>query len=388
VAAIIARLVCLITVAASGAAVVMGSGDAGSVVTRRATAIGPMRLVSPSFGYAVAYTTVERAGTAFTTIHLFVYDHGRWRNATPPRLDANAIDDVVFIDRRHGWAAAYRCGEAAVYLYRTSDGGRSWKSLGRPTSHSCGGGPTFLSFVDARRGWMEPVSPNGPGGELLRTDNGGRTWRRLGSRVGSRSLPCLAPVAFVSRSAGWMARCGAAVFATHDGGLDWNRAPIRGPSPADARNYDLPRFARRFGVVAATLGRSRATAVAFSVSESGGRDWSLRSLRPIAPCALRSKSNLVPSSLDFWPASVASTRVWWVVAGRRQTLVQVSRNAGHDWQTVAGRGLPNQSCAVTRVSAANRRVAWAVARDGRGHESALFQTRDGGRTWHRADLGA
>ncbi len=102
------------------------------------------------------YRTVERGTTAQTKIGRFVYDDGGWRNATPAKLAADgvdAIDDVAFVDRRHGWVAAYNCATVAVYLYRTSDGGRSWQSLGKPASHSCGGGPTFLSFVDDRRGW-------------------------------------------------------------------------------------------------------------------------------------------------------------------------------------------------------------------------------------------
>jgi len=73
--------------------------------------IGPTRLLSPGFGYSVSYRTVERGTTAQTKIGLFVYDDGRWRNATPPKLAADgvdAIDDVAFVDRRHGWVAAYK----------------------------------------------------------------------------------------------------------------------------------------------------------------------------------------------------------------------------------------------------------------------------------------
>src|SRR5439155_14619887 len=113
-----------------------------------------------------------------TTIGVFVDDHGRWTDVTPPGLNSTAdvVDDVVFVDPSHGWIAAYNCAQASVYLYRTSDGGRSWQALGRPASRSCGGGPTFLSFVDPLHGWMEPASPNGPVGPLMRTTDGGRTW--------------------------------------------------------------------------------------------------------------------------------------------------------------------------------------------------------------------
>jgi photosystem II stability/assembly factor-like uncharacterized protein len=358
------------------------------------TSVGPTRLVSRGFGYSVAYRTVEGASTGKTTIGLFVYDRGRWRNVTPPTLRADGIDvidDVTFADPRHGWVAGYNCGEAAVFLYRTTNGGRSWQSLGKSATRSCGGGPTFLSFADGEHGWMEPVSPNGPVGVLYGTNDGGKTWKRLAVgppvqvRPGAPALPCLAPIRFVSRATGWLARCGnGAVFSTDDGGRHWRRATIAIPTGSDAR-FDLPVFFGRAGVIAATLGTRSPTeaghtrAVVFSVSRDGGQDWSIRSVRPIASCAV------TPFFTASWPASVADARVWWIVAGRSRPIVQVTSDAGRRWHSVAARGLPTRSCSVTSVSASGAKVAWAVARDG-GSNTGLFRTGDGGRTWQRTTL--
>jgi hypothetical protein len=79
-------------------------------------------------------------------------------------------------------------------------------------------------------------------------------------------------------------------------------------------------------------------------------------------------------------------RVWWVVAGRRTPLVQVTNDAGRHWQTMRAHGLPSQVCAVTRVSAADDHVAWVVARYGSRSETALFETNGAGRTWRRVRL--
>ena len=369
-----------------------GSGQAVKGVAIVRATVGPTQRVSPGFGYSVAYRTVESSTTAHTVIGLFVYNDGRWRNVTPPALRADgvdAIDDVAFADRRHAWVAGYNCAEAAVYLYRTSDEGRSWQPLGKPTGHSCGGGPTFLSFADREHGWMEPVSPNGPVGELLGTNDGGRSWKHLASgppgQVRPPALPCLAPIRFVSPSTGWMARCGDGhVYATHDGGHRWSRATIRIPNGPNAR-FDLPRFVGRAGVIAATIGSrsptemARTREVVFSVTGDGGQDWSVRSIRRVASCTL------TPYFTALWPASVVDARVWWIVAGRNRPLVQVTSNAGRQWHRVLARGLPTRPCAVTSVSAAGRNTAWVVARDG-GPNTALFQTGDGGRTWHRTIL--
>jgi photosystem II stability/assembly factor-like uncharacterized protein len=328
---------------------------------------------------------VASGTTAHTTIRLFLYKDGRWRNATPPMLHADgisAIDDVAFVDRRHGWVAAYSCATATVYLYRTSDGGQSWQALGKPTSHSCGGGPTFLSFVDEEHGWVEPVSPNGPVGELLGTSDGGRTWKRLAR---SAVLPCLAPIRFISTSKGWMARCGDGhVFSTDDSGRHWSRATIRVPGAANAR-FDLPEFVGTAGVVAATIGTGppiatgHTRAVVFSVSGDGGQRWSVRSVRKVASCPL------TPYYTPLWPASIVNTRLWWIVSGRTRPLVQVTADAGQHWRTVVARGLPIRPCSIVSVSAASANAAWVVARSGT-YSSALYETKNGGRSWLRRVL--
>ena len=354
--------------------------------------VGPMRLLSPRFGYAVAYRTVRRGATAQTTIGLFVDNEGRWRNATPPRLKADgidAIDDVAFVDQRHGWIAAYNCARATVYLYRTTDGGRSWRPLGRPTGHSCGGGPTFLSFVDAGHGWMEPVSPNAPGGELLQTADGGKTWRHVAfgppGQVSEPALPCLAPIRFVSRSRGWMGRCQlGGVFSTADGGHRWRRARIAIPSRRDAR-LDLPWFHGTDGVLAATIGTrplnesGRTQAVVFSATHDGGRDWTVRSIRRVGSCPLNAYFT------NVWPASVADRRVWWLVADGSRPRAQVTTDAGRTWRTTVAHGLPTRWCSVVSVSAGGPKTAWVIARENK-ESNALFRTIDAGRSWRRVTL--
>lgn len=352
-----------------------------------AVQVGPTRLLSPSFGYTVAYSTVDQSGDVRSTVGVFVYDNGRWRNVTPPQLHAAAIDDIAFLDSRHGWIAAYDCATVKVYLYRTSDGGRTWDSLGAKADHSCGGGPTWLSFVDREHGWMEPVSPNGPTGALLRTHDGGRTWTLVASL--GHNLPCLAPISFVSRSAGWMGRCDGHLYSTSNGGRRWRATRIRVATPLQIQQLDVPRFFASTGVEAASLGHAvtanpntlRERAVAFSVSTDNGRTWRLRSERRVAACT-PAEGLFYPSS---WSAAIAAPRVWWIVSSGPKPLVQITQNAARTWQTVVPRGLPRGACAVTSASAASNSVAWAVARSST-NDTRLYQTRDGGRTWRPITL--
>src|SRR5690349_18952062 len=99
--------------------------------------VGVMRLVAPDFGYAVGGRT-RQVGTTSRTRHVLrVFDGGRWRDATPaalrppafPRDGIDGVDDVWFVSRRDGWIATFNCSKAAVRLFHTTDGGRSWRSL-------------------------------------------------------------------------------------------------------------------------------------------------------------------------------------------------------------------------------------------------------------------
>lgn len=310
--------------------------------------VDEMRLLSPSFGYAV-----EGARTVRVLVN------GHLKTVTPP-LGTRFIEDVDFVDARRGWVAQYDCGRAAVFLFRTTNGGRSWQPLGRPGSHSCGGGPTYLSFVDATHGWLEPLSPNGPEGTLRRTQDGGKTWKTV-----SRHLPCLRRARFTSRTVGWIARCGNALFRTRDAGHTWTKAL---GTRSQRRQFDLPRLSGASGA-AASVGSG---SVRFFVTGDGGFSWAAAGSRRVFPCA---DNVFYPS---FFPEGIVNASVWWVV---NQGRVSITTDAGRHWRTTRAKGLPRNGCAVREVSAVDARRAWLVARV--QDAKLLFATSNGGRTWRK-----
>jgi photosystem II stability/assembly factor-like uncharacterized protein len=157
-----------------------------------------------SIGEDVAWVSVavypqERNGPdpVVVTVYQTVDGGEHWSPGTPFELEHGIAEAPMFIDRLHGWIFPW-LGEGgnneARQLWRTVDGGRTWKlvaspgdSEGVPLSCSKSG----LAFVDESAGWMTGYCP-GPF-FLYETTDGGATW------IPRRSLPVpegLPPEAF------------------------------------------------------------------------------------------------------------------------------------------------------------------------------------------------
>jgi photosystem II stability/assembly factor-like uncharacterized protein len=61
-----------------------------------------------------------------------------------------AVDDVFFLDRLHGWVVVWYVDTVRARLYRTSDGGRTWRSV-EVASHGVHAGASARSASAARR---------------------------------------------------------------------------------------------------------------------------------------------------------------------------------------------------------------------------------------------
>jgi photosystem II stability/assembly factor-like uncharacterized protein len=327
--------------------------------------------VSPSVGYVAA--SWERPNGARTSDGggLYMYRDGHWVLA-PVRTDG-AIEDVAFPDERHGWIASYDCARALVSVYRTQDSGANWSHLPIKTTHSCGGGPTYLSFPTGRTGWLEPVSPNGPWGEFLITSNGGTTWPGGGGLGQGYGTGCLNRITATSAKLAWMP-CGPLLHTTN-GGRTWHRQAF--PLPPRWRTDTVtsagdPRFFGSHGIVPLAVWSHRGKAVLFYRTTNGGRSWSL--------VGSHSAGGFCDRTFE-WPSvpraivSIASPNTWWLV-GDRAGRIDVTNDGGRHWSSHASLA---GWCAVSRLTAGSAALAWITPRATRG--APLYETRNGGRTW-------
>ena len=141
--------------------------------------------------------------------HHFVWisaDNGRtWRVSLPhrpwpervtgsppgPIARLAALEQVQFVDKRHGWISAVRrrtrgehpVGQRPWAIERTVDGGRTWR-ISWPPGCGCATVDSQLLRRSARlRARAERLGRCNP--LLFRTDDGGASWKLAGPRLGS-----------------------------------------------------------------------------------------------------------------------------------------------------------------------------------------------------------
>lgn len=138
-----------------------------------------------------------------------------------PALNDARLNDLCFVDSRHGWAV----GDRGV-ICNTDDGGRTWRL--QPSGVTC---PLqAVWFCDEHLGWAaggfsHPYLHTSTG-VLLTTRDGGQTWEGNPKLM----LPALRRLGFFDPQHGWAVGCPSAiypsgVFVTDDGGRRWRPLP-------------------------------------------------------------------------------------------------------------------------------------------------------------------
>ncbi|MBF6599950.1 MAG: hypothetical protein IVW36_05520 [Dehalococcoidia bacterium] len=148
-----------------------------------------------------------------------------WRQQRPPEPDAQ----LAFVDARTLWAFAAACPPGAstcpARTYRSADGGDTWLRLADiPPSDSCiRSNP--VAAIDALRAW---VSRNCSGAATVwRTSDGGRTWR-AGRIPGAALFGLRFFDGQTGRAGGYQcsaSQCTPTIWRSADGGATWLAQP-------------------------------------------------------------------------------------------------------------------------------------------------------------------
>ena len=341
-------------------------------------------------------------------------DAGRaWRRVSLPGLPGSPVSLVLDpLSSRVAWIAASSttavaaAPRAAVRLFKTTDGGRTWAML--PEPHGTQGLPLASSadFLNAYDGWLVLQAPHGMGsspGVLYRTTNGGVTWRPV-SRTPimnvppeaspAQTLPVAGQIEFTSPEngwlvGGWISTGPRSLYATTDGGANWRLVAL--PTIPTGATFESVLAAPRsdgdlLTVPIAYQGASGQTCVVLLRSLDRGQSWqpgalltggvNVSLLSAHVALALRlgeydpqHPNRNVPASL--WRTDDGGV-TWHLMANLSRVLK--SQLAG-----------PLVGLSMTFLNVRTG-VIWATQYNARGAQRTLWidETTDGGRTWiHR-----
>lgn len=277
------------------------------------------------------------SGSAWSLRGLMINDRDGLVSATT--VDGTkAISELQFVNSTTGWMVDRRA------LYRTDDGGISWRKVRIPNRVDV----RSVKFFNVQLGWI-----GGYDGELFRTTDSGQSWKK--SELGLKRT--IDQICFVDFLHGWATGFNipedqrqpriSTLFRTVDGGKSWK---VLSNQDADARGSVRALF---------FLNESVGWAIepfqhAIVQTLDGGQTWSVK----------HSGQNGQWTSVIF----VNDLEGWASGYGIAHTI-----DGGSTWQ--------NQVSESTRdyffeaISFTDNKHGWAVSKD------AAFHTADGGNTW-------
>ena len=350
---------------------------AASAATARAAAktewVDLIDLASARLGLVGLGTGGPTAGTARLVASA---DFGRSFSTIGPATAAWTISDgVFFLNREDGWFPVYNVNTAAETLYRTRNGGHSWRAFGAPGHVGAAGSHDTVQFITPAHGWLLDIEPTGPVESLFVTTDGGAHWRAVASARpghGPGVLPDLGQIQFGPGGAGWLGGpFSRGLYRTGDGGRTWRRAKIPAPSGSE---FGLPDVIGRTLIEPVTTGR----ALTLYRSTDGGTRWRKVSVLPGATggsCAAGQLSVSFPAPQSGWATAV--------LAGR--TVVYRTTDGGRHWAKAGiSWPVPANACEPPVIQATDARHAWLLT----AGSSHIYATTNGGAAWYRIDTAA
>jgi photosystem II stability/assembly factor-like uncharacterized protein len=343
-----------------------------------ATSFKFARPVTASFGvvvreacrYAPGHDLHECVEHVFST-----NDNGKtWADITPRRWPRGFyVDDVQFLDESVGWVLDVYCGGMHSYLYRTQDGGATWRRSGIAPPGCHAGAGVSVSFSDPLHGWLVDQDPAAEYAAISRTTDGGATWLGpFGSGAADR-YPSTVVRLGPGRGLGtiWYSRL---VGTGRYGAGYWVERPLPPTARGQDRFISLPEMFGRRGVMTASLEQSSSgqnVDLQVLTTNDGGQSWTVAARIP------DSRASVCPGAA----ATAATPRVWWVTcrSAHKQGAVRLTKDAGATWTVHRA---PRASEDLTPLDG---QVAWMTASHGEG--SWLFVTEDGGATWRHVRPG-
>lgn len=336
-----------------------------------------------------------------------------WKDITPVDSSGKRIEVPHFYayDAHYAWAEKEPALALTSEIFRTADGGQTWKASIKPRV-----GPRGISFINPREGWFlaDLGATMGKGFvDIYRTADGGETWTKMASstsadQAGGLSVDGLQTgIAFLNATTGWVT--GTTVpgdfvylYVTHDGGGTWRHQDLPVP-PHPQSSQHLPSqvrsrwyaflwppkfFTARDGILRVDFRYSlfnestsdekgAGSLVAFYITHDTGTTWKYST-----PVLSRQGDGL--GDPQRTPSCFVDVNHGWMKDG---DVLYMTNDGGQQWTEAR----PNKFFAnITQLIFISPSVGWAVRNTSPYGGSArqapfLLKTLDGGRSWTPLD---
>jgi len=301
-----------------------------------------------------------------------------WKNVTPPNIQLTRESMADFLTASLAWVTTPQTNGTTTQVLRTMDSGQTWQQSTVPAFYL-----KQMTFVDAQHGWI--LAGWGAGGgaaeavAVFRTGDGGKTWRNVSSALPASTdgpppghLPFggrKSGIHFLNASTGWITGTVVAndliwLYVSHDGGATWYQQSLTLPPgvPSAQLSFVSPTFFSAtdgiLPVIFSDGDTGRGIATDIYVTHDEGTTWKSTTPLPFAAVAT-----------DF-----VDRQHGWATDGM---ILYRTSAGGQQWTKLSPGASFKQ---VTSLDFVSSMLGWAI--DGQGKNSALLlKTTDGGQTW-------
>lgn len=179
--------------------------------------------ITPSIGWASLDVAGASPGAGQFRIFRTVDGAKHWQQQLAGQSNSNGFSPITvqFFDKTHGFMAV---GGPVGQLYRTTDGGAHWDSIGLPPIVQI----EYVVFSGLNYGWLlaASTSPGSQGLYLYATGDAGDSWQKLPDPPTDAS-----GLSFRRPSEAWMGGVGLGpphVYSSSDAGHSWQRHDVPG----------------------------------------------------------------------------------------------------------------------------------------------------------------
>lgn len=321
----------------------------------------------------------ELNGWAVTDINIVRTSDGgvKWYNVTPPEIEETGFGvDLFALDTEHAWMQKpdFENYPNSGTLYRTNDGGLTWKDSSVPFSRG------DIYFLDEENGWVLADLGVGAGSNAVavyQTTDGGATWEQTYTNDpndpnAQDSLPLSgikSDIVSLNMDTAWVSGVVYApgevyLFRTDDGGRSWTEVPM--VLPNGAQNFELgiddgqmKLVSRRDGFIALRMS-GESTQTALYVTNDAGDTWTL-----------------MPMVIDGAGETEFLSEEEAIIYEGEQFYV--THDAARTWVAVSPDILFGETFAGMEF--VNPMSGWVITLDPTTNHRSLYRTSDGGATW-------